>query len=76
MTAATVRYLRRAATAHYVRDTWGLPRSAKWLAKLAVIGGGPIYRKAGRVPLHAPDELDLWAESRIGAPRRLTSVAV
>ena len=72
MTAPSTRYLRRSAAARYVRDTWGLPCSPKWLAKLAVIGGGPIYRKAGRFPLYTPDELDKlieWvnASSPVGA---------
>ena len=75
MTAPTAHYLRRAAAAHYVRETWGLPCSSKWLAKLAVTGGGPIFRKAGRFPIYLPADLDQWAESRIGAPRRSTSVA-
>lgn len=74
MTTPTARYFRRAEAAHYVRQTWGMPCSSKWLAKLAVVGGGPIYRKAGRVPLYAPDDLDAWASSRLGAPRRSTSV--
>ncbi len=71
----TQRYLRRADAAYYVRTTWGIPCSAKWLAKLAVVGGGPIFRKAGRFPIYAPTDLDAWAEARIGAPRRSTSVA-
>lgn len=75
MTAPTAHYLRRAAAAHYVRETWGLPCSSKWLAKLAVTGGGPIFRKAGRFPVYTPAEFDAWAQSRIGAPRRSTSVA-
>lgn len=70
----TTHYLRRTAAARYVREIWGLPCSSKWLAKLAVVGGGPIYRKAGRFPLYSPKDLDQWAESRIGAPRRSTSV--
>ena len=74
MTAPTSYYLRRAAAARYVRETWGLPCSSKWLAKLAVVGGGPIYRKAGRFPVYVPADLDAWAESRIGTPRRSTSV--
>lgn len=74
MTASTAHYLRRAAAAHYVRETWGLPCSSKWLAKLAVTGGGPIFRKAGRFPLYTSADLDTWAESRIGVPRRSTSV--
>ena len=46
----------------------------EWLAKLAVVGGGPIYRKAGRFPLYTQEDLDHWADSRLGAPRRSTSV--
>ena len=51
-----------------------MPCSPKWLAKLAVVGGGPIYRKAGRFPLYTADDLDQWATSRLGTPRRSTSV--
>jgi hypothetical protein len=69
-------YLRRDKAAQHVRETWGLPCSTRWLAKLAVVGGGPIYRKAGRTPIYAPADLDAWALARIGAPRRSTSVAV
>ena len=74
MTIPTPRYLRRSAAAQYVREGWGLPCSARWLAKLAVVGGGPVYRKAGRFPVYASDDLDAWAEARIGEPRRSTSV--
>lgn len=74
MTAPSSRYFRRAEAAHYVRRTWGMPCSSKWLAKLAVVGGGPIYRKAGRFPLYAAGDLDQWASSRLGAPLRSTSV--
>jgi hypothetical protein len=69
------RYLRRVDAAHYVRETWGIPCSTTWLAKLAVIGGGPIFRKVGRFPIYLPADLDAWAEARIGEPRRSTSVA-
>lgn len=73
---STQRYLRRADAANYVRMTWGFPCSAKWLAKLAVVGGGPTYRKAGRFPIYTSVDLDTWAEARIGTPRRSTSVEV
>ena len=76
LTTPNIRYYRRADAAHYVRETWGMPCSSKWLAKLAVVGGGPIYRKAGRFPLYTQEDLDHWADSRLGAPRRSTSVAV
>jgi hypothetical protein len=69
------RYRRRAEAARYVRETWGLPCSPSWLAKLAVIGGGPIFRKAGRFPIYADGDLDSWAQGRIGAPLRSTSAS-
>jgi hypothetical protein len=69
-------YLRRVDAARHVRETWGVPCSPRWLAKLAVTGGGPIYRKAGRTPIYAPTDLDAWAQARIGAPQKSTSVKV
>lgn len=70
------RYRRRKEAARYVRETWGLPCSPAWLAKLAVVGGGPIFRKAGRFPIYADADLDYWAEKRIGARRSSTAVSV
>ncbi len=67
------RYFMRREAARYVREIWGLPCSPRWLAKLAVVGGGPIFRKAGRTPIYAPADLDAWAQARIGAPRKSTS---
>jgi hypothetical protein len=68
------RYRRRADAARYVRETWGMPCSLAWLAKLAVVGGGPIFRKAGRFPIYLDSDLDIWAEARISSPRNSTSV--
>ena len=70
---SSVQYLRRAEAAQYIQDTYGFPCSRQWLAKLAVVGGGPIYRKAGRTPIYSPRDLDQWAIGRIGGPRRSTS---
>lgn len=67
-------FLNRVDAAQHVRETWGLSCSPKWLAKLAVVGGGPIYRKAGRTPLYTREDLDVWANSRIGVRRHSTSV--
>jgi hypothetical protein len=66
-------YLRRAEAAQYVQSTYGFSCSRQWLAKLAVVGGGPVYRKAGRNPIYARADLDIWALNRIGAPQRSTS---
>lgn len=71
--AETVRFLRRSDAAQYVQATYGFPCSRQWLAKLAVTGGGPVYRKAGRTPIYAPADLDAWASARIGHPQRSTS---
>jgi hypothetical protein len=67
------RYRRRADAAPYVRETWGMPCSQAWLAKLAVVGGGPTFRKAGRFPIYLDSDLDIWAEARISSPRSSTS---
>jgi hypothetical protein len=66
-------FLNREEAASYVRTNFGFPCSRQWLAKLAVVGGGPVFRKAGRTPIYAPDDLDTWALARIGAPQRSTS---
>jgi hypothetical protein len=59
------RLLRRLDAAKHITDTWGIPTSHKTLAKLAVIGGGPKFRKAGRIPLYDPSNLDEWAQSKL-----------
>jgi hypothetical protein len=66
-------FLRRADAAVYVTERYGFPCSRQWLAKLAVEGGGPKFRKAGRYPIYEPAELNRWAEARIGPPQRSTS---
>jgi|GraSoi2013_100cm_1033763.scaffolds.fasta_scaffold154185_2 hypothetical protein len=67
------RLLRRKEAARYVQQTWGIPLSANTMAKLAVIGGGPLFRKAGRFPLYEVADLDAWAHRKLGPKRRSTS---
>ena len=43
----TQKLLRRKAASDYLRETHGLERAPSTLAKLAVIGGGPTFRRAG-----------------------------
>jgi hypothetical protein len=64
---------RRREAAKYVRDTWGVPCAEKTLAKLAVIGGGPPFRRYGRAPLYEPDQLDSWVRSKLSPPITSTS---
>ena len=52
-------YLRRRAAAEYLREQRRIPCSEKTLAKLACIGGGPVYRLFGRIPLYTSLDLDL-----------------
>jgi hypothetical protein len=66
-------YLRRKAAAEYIRARWGIPCSDKTLAKLACIGGGPAYRRFGRIPLYTVEDLDLFAQANIGKLVRSTS---
>jgi hypothetical protein len=63
--ATRKRDMTRVETAQYINDHF-FPCSPKTLAKLAVIGGGPPFRKAGRVPLYSPASADAWAASKIG----------
>jgi len=65
--------LRRAEAAKYIQDVHRQPCSHKTLAKLAVVGGGPAYRKAGRFPLYEPDDLDDWATAKLSPKVRSSS---
>jgi hypothetical protein len=58
------KYLRRREAAEYIRKRYGFC-TAKTLAKLAVIGGGPPMAKAGSIAIYPLDGLDLWAESKV-----------
>lgn len=64
---------RRSNAAKYIREKYGMPCSTAWLAKLACLGGGPVYRLAGRFPVYPIRGLDEWALARLSAPRRSTS---
>ena len=43
------------------------------LAKLACIGGGPIFESFGRRPLYRETDLLAWAQARTTAPRLSTT---
>lgn len=65
-------FLRRKAAARYLLTKYGFG-AERYLAKLVVTGGGPEFRKAGRLVLYEIRVLDEWAISKIGAPRRSSS---
>ncbi len=67
------RRLRRAEASDYLFEQHGIQRTVGTLAKLAVIGGGPRFRVAGRTPLYSADDLDAWADSILSPPVGSTS---
>jgi hypothetical protein len=60
-------YLRRNEAAAYLQRRYGA-YTAQTLAKLACVGGGPTFRKVGRMALYLPEELDAWIASRMSQP--------
>jgi hypothetical protein len=67
-------FMRRKQAGEYLLAKYGFG-AEKTLAKLAVIGGGPEYQIAGRIPLYVPEDLDKWALAKISGPIRCTSEA-
>ncbi len=67
------KYRNRKAASQYLLEVWGLQRSPNYLAKLAVTGGGPAFRKANRTPLYEDPGLDAYATSIIGPLVKSTS---
>jgi hypothetical protein len=65
--------VRRTEAASYLQERHGVPCAAKTLAKLACVGGGPVFQKYGRLPLYRLGDLDSWAESKLSRPVRCTS---
>lgn len=69
------RPLRRHEAAEYLKSKHGVDRKPATLAKYATLGGGPTFRRAGRVPLYTVDSLDAWVAEITSAPMRSTSEA-
>jgi hypothetical protein len=65
-------FMRRKEAAQYLKEKYGVGSPAT-LAKLATVGGGPIFRKNGRIPIYQAEDLDAWALAKIGKPVRSTS---
>lgn len=66
------RFLRRKQAGEYLKNTYGFGTPAV-LLKLAVVGGGPEFHRAGRACIYERAALDRWAESKIGPALRSTS---
>jgi hypothetical protein len=62
----------RKDAAHFLTEQ-GYKTAPATLAKLACIGGGPLFESFGRRPLYREADLLAWAASRTTGPRRSTS---
>lgn len=51
----------------------GLFIAPSTLAKLASVGGGPVFRRFGRQVKYLPRDLVSWAEGRLSGPVKSTS---
>jgi len=69
---ACARHLDRKQAAQFLTDR-GYRTAPATFAKLACLGGGPVFRSWGRKPLYLAADLVAWAEGRTSAPRRSTS---
>jgi hypothetical protein len=63
-------YLRRRQAAEYLVENYGFG-AERTLAKF--IGGGPLFRSAGRLALYERAHLDALARDKIGPLRKSTS---
>ena len=65
--------MRRKVASEYLFEEHGVSLSPATLAKLAVVGGGPAFRKDGPFPLYERGALDTFATARLGPLRTSTS---
>jgi hypothetical protein len=69
--------LTRREASEYLKMKHGISYSPQTLAKLACIGGGPVYRKIGtKTVAYDINEVDQWAKAKIGEPISNTSEQV
>lgn len=66
------RRLSRREAADFLTER-GYRTAASTLAKLASVGGGPVFEKFGRRPLYTPGSLLSWVAERTSGPVRHTS---
>jgi hypothetical protein len=66
------RRLDRKQASQFLTDL-GYRTAQATLAKLACVGGGPVFESFGRKPLYREADLLAWAEAKTTGPRRSTS---
>jgi hypothetical protein len=67
------RRLSRAEASAHLLTAWGIKRSPRTLANIAVTGGGPAFEHAGRDVLYRVSILDTWAASLLSPLKTSTS---
>ena len=67
------RYLDRREAAAYLTGQRGLRISHNTLQKMATVGGGPSYRVFGIRAVYTIEDLEAWAEAKLGRKRNSTS---
>lgn len=69
----TFEHMNRREASAYIRQRWGLRCAPSTLAKMAITGEGPPFRKAGKWPIYERGDLDKWAQKRMSPPARSTA---
>ncbi len=67
------RLMNRHEASEYLFERLGIRRTYATLSKLAVVGGGPRFRKANRVPLYDAADRDQWVTEITSASVHSTS---
>jgi hypothetical protein len=66
------RFMRTPAAGAYLQGEYGIG-AARTLGKYRCIGGGPPYRRLGRIVVYNQEDLDAWAQAKLGPLQRSTS---
>lgn len=67
------RYMSREEAAQYLTNVLGLKVSKNTLQKWVTTGGGPVYRIFGKYAVYLTDDLQVWANHKLTAPRNSSS---
>jgi len=66
-------FLNRRQAAVFIEATYGARITVGTLAKMAVAGTGPAFRRFGRASVYEIDDLNTWAKARLSARVHSTS---
>jgi len=58
----------RETASDYLKQVHGVQAARATLARMASVGGGPVYSLCGRRPVYDRADLDSWARSKLTPP--------